>query len=86
MRFSAATATVLACLLPIVAISVLSSITKKDDMLLVMAGFTAVFATGLMFVTDGSVRRVDIFTATAAFAAVMVVFVQGQVEEDNQKS
>ncbi|KAF7901752.1 uncharacterized protein EAF01_007051 [Botrytis porri] len=76
--FTSAIATVIACLLPTVAIAVLSSLDSTKELLGVIAAFTAIFAMGLMFLTDASTSRVEIFTATAAFSAVMVVFVQNQ--------
>ncbi|TGO18461.1 hypothetical protein BPAE_0382g00060 [Botrytis paeoniae] len=78
LRFTSAVATVIACLLPTVAIAVLSSLESTQKLLGVIAAFTAIFAMGLMFLTDASTSRVEIFTATAAFSAVMVVFVQNQ--------
>ncbi|KAF7949120.1 hypothetical protein EAE96_008289 [Botrytis aclada] len=78
LRFTSAVATVIACLLPTVAIAVLSSLDSTKELLGVIAAFTAIFAMGLMFLTDASTSRVEIFTATAAFSAVMVVFVQNQ--------
>ncbi|TGO44444.1 hypothetical protein BCON_0517g00020 [Botryotinia convoluta] len=78
LRFTSAVATVIACLLPTVAIAVLSSLDSTKELLGVIAAFTAIFAMGLMFLTEASTSRVEIFTATAAFSAVMVVFVQNQ--------
>ncbi|ESZ93177.1 hypothetical protein SBOR_6456 [Sclerotinia borealis F-4128] len=78
LRFTSAVATIIACLLPTVAIAVLSSLQSTGELLGVIAAFTAIFAMGLMFLTDAGTSRVEIFTATAAFSAVMVVFVQNQ--------
>jgi len=78
LLFTSSVATVLACLLPTVAIAVLSSLKSTGELLGVIAAFTAIFAIGLMALTDASTSRVEIFTATAAFSAVMVVFVQNQ--------
>ncbi|APA10290.1 hypothetical protein SS1G_07260 [Sclerotinia sclerotiorum 1980 UF-70] len=78
LRFTSSVATVIACLLPTVAIAVLSSLQSTAELLGVIAAFTAIFAMGLMFLTDSGTSRVEIFTATAAFSAVMVVFVQNQ--------
>ncbi|KAJ8065317.1 hypothetical protein OCU04_006008 [Sclerotinia nivalis] len=78
LRFTSSIATVIACLLPTVAIAVLSSLQSTVEILGVIAAFTAIFAIGLMFLTDAGTSRVEIFTATAAFSAVMVVFVQNQ--------
>jgi len=69
-------ATIIACLLPTVAITVLSKIHETGQRLGAIAGFTALFAAGLMCLTKAGTSRVEIFTATAAFSAVMVVFVQ----------
>jgi hypothetical protein len=66
LRFTSGVATVLACLLPTVAISVLASMSSTKDLLGTIAAFTAIFAIGLMFLTDASTSRVEIFTATAA--------------------
>lgn len=66
LRFTSAVATVIACLLPTVAIAVLSSLQSTGELLGVIAAFTAIFAMGLMFLTDASTSRVEIFTATAA--------------------
>ncbi|KAK0702291.1 hypothetical protein B0H67DRAFT_650334 [Lasiosphaeris hirsuta] len=41
-------------------------------------GFTAMFSIGLMWLTDAGTSRVQIFTATSVFLAVLVVFVQNQ--------
>ncbi|RDW67566.1 hypothetical protein BP6252_08962 [Coleophoma cylindrospora] len=76
LRFTSWVATIVACLLPIMAISVLSKLGSQDELLGVIAAFTAAFAMGLMCLTNASTSRVEIFTATAAFSAVMVVFVQ----------
>ncbi|KAA8568604.1 hypothetical protein EYC84_007619 [Monilinia fructicola] len=78
LRFTSAVATIIACLLPTVAIAVLSSLQSTGELLGVIAAFTTIFAMGLMFLTDAATSRVQIFTATAAFSAVMVVFVQNQ--------
>ncbi|KAM3070480.1 hypothetical protein ACMFMG_010303 [Clarireedia jacksonii] len=78
LRFTSSVATVLACLLPTVAIAVLAQLNSTRELIGVIAAFTAIFAIGLMWLTDGNTSRVEIFTATAAFSAVMVVFVQNQ--------
>ncbi|KAK0616990.1 hypothetical protein B0T14DRAFT_255149 [Immersiella caudata] len=77
-RFTAFVTTVVACLLPTVAIVVLSTAKTRGQIFGYIAGFTALFAMGLMWLTDASSKRVQIFTATAAFSAVLVVFVQNQ--------
>lgn len=76
LQFTSRVATIIACLLPTVAIAVLSKIHDTGPRLGAIAGFTAIFAAGLMGLTDAGTSRVEIFTATAAFSAVMVVFVQ----------
>jgi len=78
IRFTNHVATVIACLFPIIGIVVLSKIHTQAKILGFIALFTAVFAIGLMILTDSKTSRTDIFTATAAFAAVLVVFVQNQ--------
>jgi hypothetical protein len=66
LRFTSAVATVIACLLPTVAIAVLAKLHTTADLLGVIAVFTAIFAMGLMLLTDAGTSRVEIFTATAA--------------------
>lgn len=66
LRFTSAVATVIACLLPTVAIAVLAKLHSTANVLGGIASFTAVFAIGLMFLTDAGTTRVEIFTATAA--------------------
>ncbi|RDW74191.1 hypothetical protein BP5796_07633 [Coleophoma crateriformis] len=66
LRFTSWVATIVACLLPIMAISVLSKLHSPDELLGVIAAFTAAFAVGLMCLTNASTSRVEIFTATAA--------------------
>ncbi|KAH7011101.1 hypothetical protein EDB80DRAFT_384078 [Ilyonectria destructans] len=78
LRFTSAVATVVACLLPTLAIGVLTTAKGTLQKLGYIAGFTAMFSIGLMWLTDAGTSRVQIFTATAAFSAVLVVFVQGQ--------
>jgi len=76
-RFTAAVATVVACLLPTLAIGVLTTARGMTQTLLYIGGFTALFAIGLMILAKDT-STVQIFTATAAFSAVLVVFVQNQ--------
>lgn len=66
LRFTSSVATVIACLLPTVAIAVLATRHTTAELLGLIAVFTAIFAIGLMFLTDASTSRVEIFTATAA--------------------
>jgi hypothetical protein len=48
------------------AIAVLTTAKGNKERLLYIGGFTALFAFGLMILTDASTSRVQIFTATAA--------------------
>lgn len=57
--------TVVACLLPVVAITVLARVHSMGLILGLIAIFTAVFAVGLVLLSSSS-SRVEIFTATAA--------------------
>ncbi|KAK0636771.1 hypothetical protein B0T17DRAFT_613453 [Bombardia bombarda] len=78
LRFTAFVTMVAACLLPTVAIGVLTTAQTTLQKLGYIAGFTALFSIGVMWLTDASTSRIQVFTATAAFSAVLVVFVQGQ--------
>ncbi|PVH73066.1 hypothetical protein DL98DRAFT_501515 [Cadophora sp. DSE1049] len=73
--------TIVACLLPIVAIVVLSRVHTMGMILGLIALFNSVFAFGLALISSTS-SRVEIFTATAAFSAVMVVFVQNKISQN----
>ena len=66
LKFTSGISTVIACLLPVVAITVLSQIHETRNLLLCLAGFAVAFAIGLMFLTNGTSSRVEIFTATSA--------------------
>lgn len=66
LRFTSSVATVIACLLPTMAIAILAKLHSTGVLLGVIAALTAVFAIGLMFLTDAGISRVEIFTATAA--------------------
>ncbi|KAK4442964.1 hypothetical protein QBC34DRAFT_311939 [Podospora aff. communis PSN243] len=66
-------ATVLACLLPISGIAVLYTISSMPARLGAVAAFTALFSLSMALLTSASIQQV--FSATAAFAAVLVVFV-----------
>lgn len=66
LKFTSGVSTVVACLLPVVAITVLSQIHGIRSLLLCIAGFAVIFAVGLIFLTNGTTSRVEIFTATAA--------------------
>jgi hypothetical protein len=63
----------LASLLPVASIVVLYCVESMWRRLLIVAGFTGAFSLALGLVTNG--QLVDIFAASAAFAAVQVVFV-----------
>jgi len=75
-RFASFVTTVVACLLPTAAIAVLATIHNQAKLIGFIALFTAIFAIGLMGLAGAGTSRTDIFTATAAFSAVLVVFVQ----------
>lgn len=66
VAFTSSVATIIACLLPTLAIAALSKLQQTAEILGVIAVFTAIFAIGLMFMTGGGTSRVEIFTATAA--------------------
>lgn len=58
--------TILACLLPVIAISVLSQIHGMGKLLSCLAGFAVAFTIILMVFTQGTSTRTEIFAATAA--------------------
>ena len=66
-----------ASILIIGAVTGLYKLRTKDDpvRLGMIAVFTALFATSLGLLTNA--KRVEIFAATAAYAAVLVVFISG---------
>jgi len=66
IRFTNFVATIIACLFPIVGIAVLSILHGQAKILGFIALFTAVFAIGIMVLTDSDTSRTEIFTATAA--------------------
>ncbi|KAK4112321.1 hypothetical protein N656DRAFT_798132 [Canariomyces notabilis] len=78
LQFTSGAATVVACLLPTLAIGILTTAETRLQRLLYIGGFTALFAIGVQWLADANTSRVQVFTATAAFSAVLVVFVQGQ--------
>lgn len=78
LRVTSIITTVVACLLPTIAITILAKVHGMGVILGLIALFTAIFAFGLVLLSSTS-SRVEIFTATAAFSAVMVVFVQNQI-------
>lgn len=66
LRFTSGICTVIACLLPVIAISVLSQLQKMEHLLPCLAAFTVVFSVGLIALTQGTGKRTEIFSATAA--------------------
>jgi hypothetical protein len=66
LRFTAAVSMIVACLLPVGAITVLANMHTTKDLLLCVFGFTVIFAVGLLYLTAGTISRVEMFTATAA--------------------
>lgn len=66
LRITSGISTVVACLLPVIAISVLSQLQGLQNLLLCLAGFAVIFALGLIFLTQGTSSRTEIFAATAA--------------------
>ncbi|KAK6952447.1 hypothetical protein Daesc_006984 [Daldinia eschscholtzii] len=65
---------VLSSLLPIAAISVLYLVQSMWRRLLILAGFTSAFSLVLSLINAES-KRSELFSATAAFTAVLVVFI-----------
>jgi hypothetical protein len=65
-KFTSCVTTIIACLLPTAAIAILATIHSTAEVLGFIGLFTALFATGLMFLTDTATSRTEIFTATAA--------------------
>ncbi|KAK5075671.1 hypothetical protein LTR70_010019 [Exophiala xenobiotica] len=65
----------LSSLAPIVSIQTLYWIPNTLGRLIAITGFVLIFAALMMFVSE--CRRFEVFAATAAFAAVQVVFLQG---------
>lgn len=76
LRLTYLTTTALASLLPIVSIVALYSVHSMKARLGIIAAFNVLISFCLAFFT--SAKRTDIFAVTAAFAAVQVVFVQGE--------
>lgn len=64
LRFTSAISTIVACLLPVIAITVLTQVDGTRNLLLCISGFAVIFAAGLIFL--GTASRVEIFGATAA--------------------
>ncbi|KAJ4304772.1 hypothetical protein N0V90_000300 [Kalmusia sp. IMI 367209] len=57
LRLTSGISTVVACLLPVIAISVLSQLQGMKALLLCLAGFSLVFAVGLIALTQGTSSR-----------------------------
>lgn len=66
LRFTSGLSTVVACLIPVIAIAVLTQVSGTRDLLLTITGFAVVFAILLIFLTQGTTSRTEIFAATAA--------------------
>lgn len=70
LRFTFVVITVVACLLPTVAIIVLAKVNSKDLILKLLTAFTAIFALGLIFLSSSSTRE-QIFLATIGYASFL---------------
>ncbi|KAE8448777.1 hypothetical protein EG329_008779 [Mollisiaceae sp. DMI_Dod_QoI] len=68
-----AVATVLACMLPTLSIVVLYMVQTMSKRLGAVTAFTTLFSISLVVMTNA--EMIDIFAATAAYAAVQVVFI-----------
>jgi hypothetical protein len=66
LRITSALSTVMACLIPVVAIAALTQLHGTRDLLICITGFAVLFAAGLIFLTQGTSSRTEIFAATAA--------------------
>ena len=66
LRITSALSTVMACLIPVVAIVALTQLHGTRDLLICITGFAVLFAAGLIFLTQGTSSRTEIFAATAA--------------------
>ncbi|KAK4164680.1 hypothetical protein QBC43DRAFT_317330 [Cladorrhinum sp. PSN259] len=75
-------ATILASLFPVLTILALNQVQNTDTRVGMSAGFTAVFAIMIVIISDA--RRIEVFAATATFAAVEVVFI-GTAVNSNSK-
>jgi len=75
-RFDAIVSTLLAATLLIGAIVALKYVQSKDRRIALIAVFAVMFAGSVGRLTTAS--RAEVFAATAAFAAVLVVFVSGE--------
>jgi len=76
----AAISTTIAAALLIGSIAILSKVSDSGRRVGWIAGFTLLFALSITILTNA--KRVEIFAATAAYVAVLVVFVSGnQVQQ-----
>ncbi|KAJ4347488.1 hypothetical protein N0V95_005409 [Ascochyta clinopodiicola] len=66
LRFTSGLSTVVACLTPVIAIAVLAQVEGMRNLLLCITGFAVMFAILLIFLTQGTTSRTEIFAATAA--------------------
>ena len=66
LRLTSGISTVVACLMPVIAISVLSQLQGLKNLLICLAAFSLVFAVGLIALTQGTSKRTEVFAATAA--------------------
>ena len=67
---------ILSALVPSISISILWFVKNMNARLSVITAMSFIFATIMTLIAQG--RRVDVFAATTAFAAVQVVFLGGQ--------
>jgi uncharacterized membrane protein len=72
--------TIFAAILLVGAITTLFFVRKTGAKLGILAGFTSLFAASVGGLT--SAKRQEVFAATAAYAAVLVVFVSGDFNQD----
>jgi hypothetical protein len=72
--------TIFAAILLVGAITTLFLVRKTGAKLGILAGFTSLFAASVGGLT--SAKRQEVFAATAAYAAVLVVFVNGDFNQD----
>jgi uncharacterized membrane protein len=73
--------TIFAAILLVGAITTLFFVRKAGAKLGILAGFTSLFAASVGGLT--SAKRQEVFAATAAYAAVLVVFVSGDFNQDS---
>ena len=81
VRFVTVVSTLLAAILMIGFIIVLNYAKARDRRLVVIGIFTVTFAGSVGLLTNA--RRVEVFAATAAYAAVLVVFMDGSTRLGN---